>query len=276
MRAATVAAVAAKETRDAFRNKWFLLYAAVFVVLALGLSWLGLAGSGVGGMAGFGRTSAALIDLVLLIVPLMGLTVGALSIAGERERGTMATLLSQPLTRLELLVGKWCGLTIALAIAVLVGFGLPGVILAIAGSDEGAGSYLGLAALSLLVGLATLALGMLVSCAVRNTSVAIGLAIGLWLLLVFVGDLGLLGAGLAMQLDTGELLTVALINPLTDFRIAALTVAGASTDTLGPGGLLLSSLFGRWTLALLAAVLVAWAVLPVAAAYQVLRKKDVG
>lgn len=275
MNTAAVAAIAAKEMRDARHNRWFLLDAAAFLLLALGLSYLGLTGDGLQGMAGFGRTSAALVNLVLLIVPLMGLSVGAMSMAAERERGTLATLLSQPVTRLELLAGKWLGIASALAAALLVGFGIPGMVMALAGSREDVGAYLGLTGLSMLVGLAALGLGMLISCAVRTTAVAIGLAIGLWLVLVFFGDLGLLGVGLGMRLDSGQLLALALVNPLTGFRIAAITTAGASPETLGPAGLLLFSTLGAWTVPALAGTLLAWSGLPLAAAYRLLRKADV-
>lgn len=274
MKARTVATIAAKEMRDALHNKWFLLDAAAFLLLALGMSWLGLASDGLTGLAGFGRTCAALIDLVLLIVPLMGLTVGAMSLAGERERGTMATLLGQPMTRLELFAGKWCGLATALAACLLVGFGVPGMMVALAGSRQNAGSYLAMTALALLVGLAALALGMLISAATRSTAVAIGLAIGLWLLLVFFGDLGLLGAGLAMNLDAGQLLSLALVNPLTDFRIAAIASSGASPETLGPAGQMLSSDLGGWLVPSLAALLALWSGLPLVAGYAVLRRGD--
>lgn len=270
----TVAVIAAKEMRDALHNRWFLLDAGAFLLLALGLSWLGMAADGIDGMAGFGRTSAALVDLVLLIVPLMGLSVGALSMAAERERGTLATLLSQPLTRLELLAGKWCGLAGSLASAVLLGFGVPGVVMALRGSTQDGGGYLGLAGLSLLVGLSALGLGMLVSCAARSTAVATGLSIGIWLVLVFFGDLGLLGAGLAMNLDSGQLLTIALVNPLTDFRVAAITTAGASRDTFGPAGLLLFDRLGGWTVPALAAAMALWGGLPLAVAYRLLGRKD--
>ena len=98
-----------KELRDARRNRWFLLYAIAFAGLSLALAWLALSGAGNYGLAGFGRTSASLINLVLLIVPLMGLTLGALSLAGEREKGTLLYLLAQPINQLELLLGKFTG-----------------------------------------------------------------------------------------------------------------------------------------------------------------------
>ena len=99
-----------KELRDAWRNRWFLLYTGAFCALALGMSWLSLAGAAGSGFAGLGRTAASLVHLVLLIVPLMGLTLGAGALAGERERGSLILLLAQPVVALEVVLGKFLGL----------------------------------------------------------------------------------------------------------------------------------------------------------------------
>ena len=114
-----------KEINDSLNNRWFVLYAAAFTGLALLLSWLSLSGgTGYSGFAGFGRTAASLVNLVLLIVPLMALTIGAGSLAGEQERGTLAYLLSQPVNRAEVLLGKYLGLAVSLLGALALGFGL--------------------------------------------------------------------------------------------------------------------------------------------------------
>lgn len=274
MSATTVRIIAGKELRDALHNRWFLLDAGAFVVLALAMSYLGMAGADLRGVAGFGRTAAALTSVVLLIVPLMGLSVGALSLSGERERGTLTTLLVQPLSRLELFVGKWCGLAAAMAIAVGVGFGFSGLMIATLGAGDGVAAYLALAGLAFLLALAGLAIGMLISATSQRTAVAIGTAIGAWLTLVFVGDLGILGAGLAMHLGDGQLLALSLINPLTDFRVAAILVAGASPEVLGPSGLVLKHTFGALDVAALVGVLTLWCVAPLAISYRLLRGRD--
>ena len=72
-----------KEIRDAQRNRWYWLYTLAFTGLSLALAWLGLSGLGDYGLAGFGRTSASIINLVLLIVPMMGLTLGASAFLGS-------------------------------------------------------------------------------------------------------------------------------------------------------------------------------------------------
>ena len=46
--------LAAKELRDATRNRWFALYSIAFGGLATALSYLALSGAGSYGVAGFG------------------------------------------------------------------------------------------------------------------------------------------------------------------------------------------------------------------------------
>ena len=50
--------LAQKELRDALHNRWFVLYTLAFIGLALALSYMSLAGAGISGFAGFGRTAA--------------------------------------------------------------------------------------------------------------------------------------------------------------------------------------------------------------------------
>ena len=121
---------ARREFRDALASKWFLLYTLAFTVLAVGVSVLSLSGVGSHGFAGFGRTAAGLLNLIMLVVPLMALTAGAGSIAGERERGTLLYLLAQPVSRTQVLLGKYLGLAAALVCSLCVGFGVSAGVLA--------------------------------------------------------------------------------------------------------------------------------------------------
>src|ERR1043166_7551661 len=110
MRPRATSLVAARELREAMRSRWFVLAAGCFLILSLGLSMLGLAGAQRSGLAGFDRTTASLLNLALLFVPLVTLSLGALGIAGELEDGSLAMLLAQPVTRGEVFAGKYLGL----------------------------------------------------------------------------------------------------------------------------------------------------------------------
>ncbi len=257
--------LAQKELRDALRNRWFILYALAFAVLSLALAWTALSGAGNFGLAGFGRTGASLINLVLLIVPLMGLTLGALSLAGEREQGTLLYLLAQPINQLELLLGKFIGLALALVAALVLGFGLTGVTIALAGNGSSRGEisiYLNLLLLSCLLAVVALSIGFLISAAVKRGSTAVGLALFVWLILVFLGDLGVLGTALMLRLDVDQLLALVLANPLQLFKVAAIYNIRDNLEVLGPAGLYALRTYGSRLLPLLVSLLLLWIVVP--------------
>ena len=125
-----VLAVAHRELRDAVRSRWFLLYTLAFAVLGLAVSYVSAAGSGGSGLSGFGRTTAGLINIVLLVVPLMALTAGAATIASDRERGMLSYVFAQPVSRLEVLLGKYVGLAASLLACLCLGLGACAVFLA--------------------------------------------------------------------------------------------------------------------------------------------------
>jgi len=254
--------VAGREVAAALRNRWFLLYTVCFAVLSLSLSLVALAGTGRYGFAGFGRTAASLINLVLLIVPLMALTAGAGCIAGERERGTLETLLVQPVARWEVLLGKWLGLALALAAALALGFGATALLLGLRGASAGLWRYATIFGFSVLLAWSMLSVGLLISTLARSTSLALGVAIFGWLALVFLSDLGLMGGSIVLRLAAEELLAAALANPLQVFKLLAVSSIHRSLDLLGPAGIYAAqTLEGRlpW---LLGMILGGWIVMP--------------
>ena len=114
---ANIRTIAARELRESLGSRWFVLYTIAFAVLGLGVSYVSATSLGGAGLAGFGRTSAGLVNLVLLVVPLMSLTAGAGTIASDRERGMLAYLLAQPVSRAEVFWGKALGAALALLAA---------------------------------------------------------------------------------------------------------------------------------------------------------------
>ena len=267
--------LAQKELRDARRNRWFILYALAFAGLSLLLAWMALSGAGNYGLAGFGRTSAALINLVLLIVPLMGLTLGALSLASERENGTLLYLLAQPINQRELLLGKFIGLSLALMAALGLGFGLAALLIAMRGGGTEATTYAVLLGLACLLAIVSLSLGFLLSAVVQRSTTAVGMALFLWLLLVFFGDLGIMGTALVMQLKVNQLLTVALINPLQLFKIAAVLDIRQNLEVLGPAGIYAMRTYGNKLMPLLIGLLSLWIVLPLMLSSWVFKRRGI-
>jgi Cu-processing system permease protein len=265
--------IAQRELRDAVRSRWFLLYTLAFAALGLGISYVSALGSGGAGLSGFGRTTAGLVNLVLLVVPLMALTAGAGSVASDRERGMLAYLLAQPVSRIEVLLGKYLGLGAALLACLCLGIGACALILAWKGEATRPASMLWLVGLSFGLAMGMLSLGMLVSVMARKASVAVGTAIFLWLTLVFVTDLGLMAGALAFRLRIETLFALSIINPLQVFKFWSLHSADATLDVLGPAGLYAVDTFGNRISWLFAGAMSAWIIAPLALAIAIFSRR---
>jgi Cu-processing system permease protein len=172
--------------------------------------------------------------------------------------------------RAEVLLGKYLGLALALLAALTLGFGSSGLVIALSGGDTAEpGVYLQLVLLAFLLALVMLSVGFLISAFSRKASVAVGVSLFLWLVFVFFGDLGLMGAAVALKarLAIGELFALSLINPLQVFKMAAVLDIHTTLDILGPAGIYAVQTYRDSLMVFLVAILSAWAILTVLLAY---------
>jgi Cu-processing system permease protein len=203
-----------------------------------------------------------MINMVLLIVPLMGFTLGAMAIATDRERGALAYIMAQPVTSLEVMLGKFLGLSLALTAALLIGFGLSGLLVALRGSTSEVGNFVVLAGLTVLLAIVSLSVGILVSSGLRKGATAIGLALFLWLVFAFLSDLGLMGTAVVLDVDIQGLFTLALLNPMQVFKMAVIVAIRDNLEVLGPAGTYAVRTYGDGLLPILIGILAAWVVAP--------------
>lgn len=258
---AQVLTIAGKEFWDRIRSLWVLAIALVFTVFALGIAYFGGAQQGAVGFRSLDFTLASLVSLVIYLVPLIALVLGFDAVVGERERGSLDLLLSMPLTRGELLFGKYLGLAAALGFSTVAGFGAVALVLAPQFGLGGLAHYGVFIASSVLLGCAFLSLAVLISVVASDRTRASGLAIALWFLFVLMYDLLLLG-GLVVGADTA-LARLApyllLLNPADVFRVWNIAALDEVAALYGLASVLPSEL-ARPTL--LAGVLLAWCVVP--------------
>lgn len=270
----TVSTIAMRDARAGLRNRSFLLYAAMFLILSVAFSWVALAGSDLTGQAGFGRTSAGLLNLMLLMVPLIGLTIGAQAIVGDRQDRSLDYLLAQPVSPLEVYAGKYLGAASALVLMLVFGFGWSGVVMALRGSAGRTSDFLLLTVLTILLGLAMLSVGFLISSFSPQTSAALGIAVSLWLGLVILGDLGLMGSSLVMGLPPDTLLALTLANPLDTYKLLNVELLHTSLEVLGPAGMYATDRFGAGLAPLLMSMVAVWVVLPLPLGFWLFRRMN--
>jgi ABC-type multidrug transport system ATPase subunit len=252
-----------KEISDAIGSRWIVGYALVLGTLGFAAAATGFESSSGLAIQAFGRTTATLMNLCLLLAPLVAVLMGAASIAGERERGTLEHLLAQPLSRRALLFAKHAGLLASLALATVVGFVPAGLLIATEAGPGVLGHYLIFPAIAILVGAAMLGIGMLISVASRSAAQAQGLAVFVWFALVLLYDLVLLGTLAVGSMPVEALSAALLANPVDAARVLGVLALEPDLYLLGPAGAFLTSRFSRpGAAALLLAALACWATLP--------------
>ena len=129
------------------------------------------------------------------------------------------------------------------------------------------GALVTLVIFAFLLSLAMLSVGFVISACTRRASIAVGIGLFFWLIFVFLGDLGMMGAAITMQLPIDRLFWVSLANPLQVFKTLAILDIHATLDILGPVGIYAMQRYGDGLLWILLVVLVGWVVAPALVAY---------
>src|SRR5262245_7515718 len=266
--------VAREEYRRALESRWLFGFTTLLAALVLGLSFFGLAQGREVGFQGFARVTLSLMNLVLFIVPLTGLLLGVTSLAGSG--GTLSLLLAQPVSRGEVLFGKFLGLAAALTAAQAVAFGGGGAVVAFeAGADQVPG-FLALTGLSIVLGWLTISTSLLIAVRWPDRLQAMSVALLLWLLMVVAYDLVVLGATALLQgvpLQT-VLFPALLLNPVDLARVLTMLAVGSGA-LFGPTSAVLMRTFGSaGGIALGLVVLSLESALPMILATTMFRRRD--
>jgi Cu-processing system permease protein len=214
--------------------------------------------------------------MVLYVVPLVALTMGTLSFTSEKSASEL--LFSQPVTKSEVLLGKFFGLFASILSATLIGFGLAGVIIATNAGTEGSLRYPAFVGFSLLLALIFLSLSALVSVICRRQSKAFGVALVVWFFFVLLYDLLVIGATFLFKERTANLFIFGSLfgNPVDMVRVASLMTLNGN-DIFGAGGAALLRFLGGETLSmvLLLIALILWIAAPLFIAQRLLRRQDI-
>lgn len=275
--------VAKKEFLDNIRNKWIIILTLLLFLLVILFSYV--AGAN-GRLADPQTTAIRLIALSSIIVPLIAIILGFSTISGEAESGSFSVVLSYPVTRLEVLLGKFVGLGSVIVTTVLAGFGIGGIIIIATTSGEYWLGFLIFIVLTILLGLIYLSLSICISSYFKRriTSIGGGLFVFFWgqiLGFIFLGILYATGYQIA-DLAKGNIPSWYWIenffSPTDLNQVAVLRGFGQNNINLGEVGAGL-----RNTMALpdflsaanVMVVILLWIILPLVIAYFLFKRRDI-
>jgi Cu-processing system permease protein len=188
----------------------------------------------------------------------------------------MMLLLTYPVTRWQVIMGKFMGHVLILFIAILVGYGGAAVVMVLftGSGTEGWQAYAVMMASSLMLGSVFIALGYLVSVLVSERSAAAGAAIGLWLVFVVFYDLLLFGA---LMMDKGQVIgqqlfsILMLVSPTDSYRVFNLSLFEGVSEAAGIAGV--ASEAGLSATLLISAMML-WVIVPLAATLLVFQRRE--
>lgn len=214
-----------------------------------------------------------LLNVIIIITPLIGTVFGVMYYYNSKEFTEL--LLAQPLKRRTIFLGQYFGLSISLALSLVLGLGIPFALYGLFYSDAiwdfGMLLFVG-AMLSFIF----VALAYIIALKNENKIKGFGYAILLWLFMAVVYD-GIFLISLVMFNDyplDKFTLGVTLFNPIDLSRILILLKLDIAA-LLGYTGAVFQKFFGTYLGLLLSlGILIAWFVIPTWIIQRISKKKD--
>ncbi len=269
--------IAKKEFMDNLRNKWIIVLTLIFILLTLAMSFV----QGGGGMSSADITVIGILAIASMLVPIIAIMLGYNTITGEAESGSLLVVLSNPIDRFEVLIGKFVGLGSVLSTSIVLGFGLAGIVIMAEDSSSAVG-YGIFMVLTILLGLIYLSLSMCFSALLKRSVASLGAGIGLFFWGMIIGTI-LMGVYLATtpgsslesmmtNMPDWIITVMVLISPADMYQTSAML--GFDMTSLGASGISFS-IPGHITLARLMIVYAVWIIVPLVIGFYSLKKRDI-
>lgn len=255
----TVFYIAKKEYIDNFRNYWIIALSIIFAILIIVISYFGSAGSASGWRA-LDETINLLKTPVEMIVPIVSLILGYAAIVREVENGSMSSLLSFPVKRFEVILGKFLGLGLVLTSIIFIGFIISGVIIGVNTAPADYTTYFLFIGATIILGLDFLSISIFFSSIFKRRTTSMGAVIFLWIFFAIIFPMIIAGITFSIIMGGNEISTefigqIMLINPL--MTISNFNVSNAPEI--------------QWiTLSYLA-----WLIVPLILSFVIFEKKDI-
>lgn len=166
------------------------------MMLSLSVTFAGSAVTGELALPPLANLMSSLSTTAVFIIPLAAILLSYDSFVGEQEAGTLLLLLSYPVSRSQILMGKLLGHCLVMFITTSCAFGLTAILLIMLGeqyaTDEVVSVFMQFIISSNLLALTFILLGYIVSIRATEKAKAVAGLLFVWFLLVLIYDLLLL------------------------------------------------------------------------------------
>lgn len=218
------------ECKQLIRSKWLQIVTILFVLTFTAV--LLIQQLAMPDVAGFTRQSAALLNLLLFLLPLFMLTIGAMSIASDIESGWLNLLRTYPITNGKYVFTKWIGLFLIFSVMTLLALSVSLLIGSLFGGITLQWSILLLIFLMLLL---FTSLGTLTGSLAKNRLHALAIGLGIWSAISLIVSYVIMAIGTLIpeHLLKGFIIVNMHLNPLEWMRFSYFVFTNQSA-ILGP------------------------------------------
>jgi ABC-type transport system involved in multi-copper enzyme maturation permease subunit len=272
-----VITIAKKEFMDNLRNSWIMILTVLFVILTLVISFV----SGGGSLGDIEITVVGLLAIASLLIPIIAIMLGYNTISGEAESGALLVVQSYPVSREEVYFGKFLGLGSVLAVSVLLGFGISGIVISASVGGTNPSGFLMFIFLTILLGLIYLSLSICFSAILkrRTTSLYAGVGLFFWSMIVGSVIIGIhLGTGGSFAgLTTGGLpdwlwSSTMVLSPMDLHQTATMLGFDLKVADVSGFSIVIPDFI---TLSNLLIIFILWIVVPLGVGYFFYRRRDI-
>ncbi|UPM44820.1 ABC transporter permease [Halocatena salina] len=185
--------IAKKDFRDGIRSRALFVVTGLFTMFTAVLTYFYIEyGATADGSSQATAVINSLSDPVSIFLPLLGTMLGYKAVVGERESGSLKFLLGLPYTRRDVVFGKLLGCASIVAVTVLVGIIIAGIIIAVRVGTLPIAAYTRFTGTMIVLGIVFVAVAIAFSAVTSSTTVATWGAVGLVILFTFLWDTVLL------------------------------------------------------------------------------------
>jgi len=246
--------IAYLDLKESIRANWFIIYSLVFGGMIALFFIAGVTQSQVMGFSGLSRLLLMYIQVTIIILPIFILISTVRSISGDRDNHILEYMLSFPISLTQYYWGKIIGrfitvfLPVFFAMVIAVIYGL---IIKVSIPWEIFFLYTGL-----LFSLSSVFLGIafFISSFVKTSEIALGISFFVWIFLLAFIDIALISLMLQDRFDESLIITIALLNPMELFRVAAISLFDPSLTVMGPVAFYILDIFEQKTFILISIV----------------------
>lgn len=249
---------------DLMRSRWSFIYLGFYLLLGIVLLFLN---------NDLSKGIITLMNVIVVLTPMIGTIFGVMYFYNSREFTEL--LLAQPIKRSEIFLGQFFGISISLALSLIIGLGLPFLAYGLFKSSEIL-NFIFLLISGTFLTFIFVALAICIALFNTNKIKGFGYAILMWLFFAVIYDGLILLAMMVFEdypLDNLAL-TASFLNPIDLSRIMILLKLDISA-LLGYTGALFQRFFGTglgliasWTMLLI------WTVIPLMLMIRKAQKKN--